>query len=271
LPLAARSTLSPKVRELDLQALAPAADLRRRFAHRATDGADVAGVLVEMLDQELAQGAVFELRVRRCAGRVDTAARFGEVLELDLAGVGEGNDRAQRLFELADVEGPGIAKQGAGCEAIQGDAFGLRRHARQDRSDQRAEIFEAITQRWQHHLEAREARIEILAEPAGGEARGEVLVGSGNDPDVDLDGVARADRPDFTFLEDAQQGDLRFLGELGDLVEEQRAAMGVAHQAVALLTGAGERAALVAEQLALDQVARQLAAVDRHEGAAPGG
>jgi hypothetical protein len=36
-------------------------------------------------------------------------------------------------------------------------------------------------------------------------------VGSGNDPDVDLDGVVGADRADLTFLEDAEQGDLRFL------------------------------------------------------------
>jgi hypothetical protein len=83
--------------------------------------------------------------------------------------------------------------------------------------------------------------------------------------------AVRADRADFAFLEDAEQGDLRFLGKLSDLVGEQRAAGGAAHQAVARLIGAGERAALVAEQLALDQVAWQLAAVDRYERAAPGG
>jgi len=48
----------------------------------------------------------------------------------------------------------------------------------------------------------------------------DVLVGSGNDSDVDFDGVVGADRAAFTFLEDAEQGDLRFLRKLGDLVEE---------------------------------------------------
>jgi len=66
-------------------------------------------VLVEMLDQELAQGAIFGLHGRRGARRVVGADRFGEVLDLDLAGVGEGDGGAQRLLELADVEGPGIA------------------------------------------------------------------------------------------------------------------------------------------------------------------
>jgi hypothetical protein len=39
--------LFPELRQLDLHALAPAADLHRRLAHRATDGTDVAGVLVD--------------------------------------------------------------------------------------------------------------------------------------------------------------------------------------------------------------------------------
>ena len=65
------------------------------------------------------------------------------------------------------------------------------------------------------------------------------LVGSGDDPDVDLDGGARADRANFAFLEDAEQGDLRFLGKLGDLIEEQRATVSAAHQTLALLAGAG--------------------------------
>ena len=51
-------------------------------------------------------------------------------------------------------------------------------------------------------------------------------MGSGNDPDVDLDGGVGSDRADFAFLEDAEQGDLRFLGKLSDLVEEERAAVG---------------------------------------------
>jgi hypothetical protein len=51
-------------------------------------------------------------------------------------------------------------------------------------------------------------------------------------------------------LQHAQERDLRFLGQLGDLVEEQRAAVGALDQALAIVLGAGERAALVAEQLA---------------------
>ncbi len=81
------------------------------------------------------------------------------------------------------------------------------------------------SRRRQHHLEAGEPRVEILAELAVGAARSDVLMGSRDHPDVDLDGLARTDRADFTLLEDAEQGDLRFRWKLGDL---QRAAAGVA-------------------------------------------
>jgi len=138
--------------------------------------------------------------VRRSSSTADAPAEFEGTPQRDLAGVGEGDGSAQRLLELTDVEGPSVAKQGAGSEAIQGNAFGLGRHARQDRSDQRVEIFEAIAQCRQHHLEAGETRLEILTEPAIDAARGDGLVGRGNDPDVGLDGVVGADRADFTSI-----------------------------------------------------------------------
>ena len=55
--------------------------------------------------------------------------------------------------------------------------------------------------------------------------------------------------------------------QLADLVEEQRAAVGQLEAALALRDGAGERALLVTEQLALEQRLGQRRAVDRHERA----
>ena len=53
--------------------------------------------------------------------------------------------------------------------------------------------------------------------------------------------------------EHAQQLRLQRRGHLGDLVEEERAAVGQLEAAQPPLGGAGEGAALVAEQLALDE------------------
>jgi hypothetical protein len=87
-------------------------------------------------------------------------------------------------------------------------AFGRGRHARQDRGDQRAEIFAAVTECGQHHLEAGEARVEILTEPATGDPRRKILVGRRDDADVDLDGIIGSDRENVAFLEDTEQGGL---------------------------------------------------------------
>ena len=78
----------------------------------------------------------------------------------------------------------------------------------------------------------------------------------------------RADAHEGAGLEHAQQLDLQLERHLGDLVEEQRAAVGALEVALVLPVGAGEAAPLVAEQLALDQVRRDRAAVDGEERAA---
>ena len=77
--------------------------------------------------------------------------------------------------------------------------------------------------------------------------------------------LRRADAPDLALLERAQQLRLQVERQLAELVEEQRAAVGLLEQAGARHHRAGEAALLVAEQLALDQVRRHRAAVEHDE------
>ena len=93
----------------------------------------------------------------------------------------------------------------------------------------------------------------------------QAAVGRGDQPHVDRDVVVGADAPDLAPLEHAQQLGLQVDGQLADLVEEHRAAVGRLEHALARRHGARERAALVAEQLALQQVGRHRAAVDDQE------
>ena len=82
----------------------------------------------------------------------------------------------------------------------------------------------------------------------------EVAVGRGDDADVDLDRASvPPTRSNSALLEHAQELGLQAERQLADLVEEQRAAVGHLEAAGLLLGRAGERALLVAEQLALDQ------------------
>ena len=69
------------------------------------------------------------------------------------------------------------------------------------------------------------------------------------------------------LLQRAQELGLQAHVHLGDLVEQQRAAVGLLELADAARDGAGEGALLVAEQLALEQLLGDRGAVDRDERA----
>ena len=87
------------------------------------------------------------------------------------------------------------------------------------------------------------------------------------DAGVGLQGLGSTDALEFVLLQDAQELGLRRLGKLADLVEEDGAAGGALEPPGLLAIGAGEGAALVAEQLALDEALRQSPAVDPNERA----
>src|SRR5690606_29548211 len=66
-------------------------------------------------------------------------------------------------------------------------------------------------------------------------------------------------------LEHAEELGLHRQGHVADLVEEERAAVGVLEAALPLAVGAGERAADVAEELVLEDVLVEAGAVERDE------
>jgi hypothetical protein len=93
-------------------------------------------------------------------------------------------------------------------------------------------------------------------------------VAGGHDPHVGADRVVAADRHELALLEHAQQPGLRLQRHVADLVQEQRAALGLLEAADPPRRGAGERALLVPEQLALDELRGDRRHVDGHERAA---
>ena len=85
--------------------------------------------------------------------------------------------------------------------------------------------------------------------------------------DAYVDGVLlrAAEAPHFTVLEDVEQLHLDGEQELPDLVEEQRAALSAFEVADLTAIGAGERATLVPEELALQERFGEGRAVESHE------
>ncbi len=94
----------------------------------------------------------------------------------------------------------------------------------------------------------------------------QVAVRGHDDAHVDGARLRRTHGPHRPVLQHVQQLRLQRRRHLADLVEEQRAAMGLDEQPRALAGGARERSARVTEQLALQQGLGQRRAVHRYEG-----
>src|SRR3954469_21289912 len=125
-------------------------------------------------------------------------------------------------------------------------------------ADARAERRQAREQ----HLDTEQ---EIRSEAPVRDQLLEVLVGCRDDADVGAAIGERAERAIPLVLQEAQERRLPFWREGVDLVEEQRAPFGERDDAQRALARIGIGAALVAEQLVLDQRLRQRAAIDRNE------
>ena len=101
------------------------------------------------------------------------------------------------------------------------------RELAQEVLQQERQVPAPLAQRRDLDVEDVEAVVEVLAEPALRDALAQVAVRRRDDAHVDAGhrrvGAERLDRP---LLQDAQELGLRGQRDLGDLVEEQRAAVG---------------------------------------------
>ena len=97
---------------------------------------------------------------------------------------------------------------------------------------------------------------EVLAEAPGRDLGLDVPVGRRQHAHVDLDRLLAADALELPLLQHAQQLELQRRRHVADLVEEQRPLVGQLEAPELALDRAGERALLVAEQLATRAASR---------------
>ena len=88
------------------------------------------------------------------------------------------------------------------------------------------DLLGAVAERRDEDIDDVEAVVEVLAEASLGDGALEVLVGGGDDADVDLDVAAGAQAGELAILQDVQELGLQRQGHLADLVEEDGAAVG---------------------------------------------
>src|SRR5690606_12157247 len=114
-----------------------------------------------------------------------------------------------------------------------------------------------------------EAVKEVFAERALPDHLLQVAVSGGEDADVHLDRLVAPDPFDLAELEEPEQLDLYGRGNVAELVEKKRPAVGLFESSDPALARAGERALLVPEELAFDELFVQRRDVDDDERPVP--
>src|SRR5262249_38191475 len=174
------------------------------------------------------------------------------------------------VAELAHVPGPRVAHElGQGLVGNAVDPL-LARHlaVAQELAHQQRDVLDALAQRGDAQRHDVDAVVEVLAHPPFGHRLRQVHVGGADDAHVDLDAPVRAELLHLALLEHAEELQLHVEGDALDFIQEQRAGARQLDLADAIVDGTREGAALVAEELALEQGVREGGAVDRDEAAA---
>jgi len=198
------------------------------------------------------------------------AAHLGrQIVDLDRGSARKHHGALDGVLELAHVARPLVAAQRlrGGARKSRQVAVVARGISLKEVLGQERDIVAAIAQRRDRHRDDVEAIVEILAEaplPHGG---AQVLIGGGHQAQVHLQGPP-AEPLDLPLLQHAQQLHLDVRRDLPDLVEKQRAPVGLDEPPVVALGRASEGPLFVPEQLRLEDRLRQRGAVDRHERAA---
>ena len=146
-------------------------------------------------------------------------------------------------MQLADVAAPVVAlepvERGVG-EGFGGDAVAARDLGEDELGDER-DVALALAQRRHVDEDDREPVVEVLAERALADLGQQILVRRRDDADVDVDRAVAADAGDPALLQRAEHLRLRVEAHVADLVEEERAAVGLLELPDALLRRARER------------------------------
>ena len=134
--------------------------------------------------------------------------------------------------------------------------------------EQVGNVARARAQRRQLDADHVEPVEEVLAKEAARDALVQILVGRGDDAHVDAHRGLAADPVELALGEHPQQARLQRHRHVADLIEEQRPAVGLLEAPAPERIRAGEGAALVSEELGLEEVGGNRRGVERDEGLA---
>ncbi len=130
---------------------------------------------------------------------------------------------------------------------------------------QEQDVVGPITQRRNEDGDHVQPEVQILPEAAEADLGRQLLVRSGQHPDIDTHARGPADRLHHLLLQGAQDLRLGLQAHVADLVQEERSAVCQLELAATVGRGPGERSPHMAEQLAFDELLRNCGAVHLHE------
>lgn len=119
---------------------------------------------------------------------------------------------------------------------------------------QQGNIFLALSQRWYMNMVSVETVKQIVTEFSGIHHRSEVTICRCDDSEITADFPFRAEGPESSLLQDAEQGFLQVRAEFGYFIQEDGSVVGLSEKAVPGFVRAGEGAFGVPEQNAFGQV-----------------
>src|SRR6266852_7864664 len=131
--------------------------------------------------------------------------------------------------------------------------------------DQGWNVFAALPQWWQKDGEHIQTIVEVTAKFASLHHLRQVPIRSSHQPHVHLVSPSAAQAFEFLFLQYAQQLGLQRRRNIAHLVEEERTFVGQLEAANLLRYGSGERALLVAKELAFQQIQWNGSAIQPYE------
>jgi hypothetical protein len=232
------------------------------------------GVLEHLVDVQVLELGERQLALERLAHQLAPRSgrrgrrRLGrerKVVDPDLRALAQRDRALDHVLELARIALPATAPEAlerGRCEAQRVSlCVPLEARERQQR-----DVLGALAQRGDRDRDHVEPIEQVAAEAPRLDLRLQVAVGGGDDAHIDLHRRVAAHRTHLAVLEHAQELPLEPDAHVADLVEEERAAVGLLEQAAFGHVRAGEGASHVAEELALEQALRDRRAVDRDEG-----
>ncbi|MNM98895.1 hypothetical protein D3C81_1114380 [compost metagenome] len=167
--------------------------------------------------------ACFAGQARSHRGRITPESR-GQVGEPDESVIAKRHERAQYIAHLPHVPRPGKVQQCLTCTGLQFDPLPLR-FLTQQKVQQRA-LVTALTHCWQGHFQPVQPVIQVFAETPLRHPLQQVAVGRADNAHVHGLGLA-ANRHHLALFQYAQQARLQGQWHVTDLVQQQRAAIGL--------------------------------------------